>query len=457
MHMFSDPDKLPCQHKLSVVACWLAIVMTGCDQSRLSEGDVAVTDTPSSSTAPRPAVRTVAVLQQEMRKTTAQPATVHPLFEAKLKARVGGYIESLQADIGDVVEAGDVLATISVPEMEKRRAVVAARVNRNRALELQSESGVALAQANVKSAEARLEQSKSELFRATASLKAAEAELERTSDLVARQSLQQRVLDEVTMRRDAETANLEAAKSAVVSTEADVVVAKAKESAAEADLQAAAAETEIAERELEEAEVMLAYSEIRAPFAGVITQRHVDPGDLVIPDDHSPANRPLFVIHQSDRVRVRIPVPEADAALVNPGDSIELTFPAFPKESLAAEVTRVSGSLDTDTRTMLIESEVDNPERKLVPGMFAMATITLATDADVAVLPARSIRFDESGKAFVYVLQEDETVSMVEVATGADEGNWIEVLSPLKPGQLVIDAHRGRFQDGQAVRVLPPE
>ncbi len=52
--------------------------------------------------------------------------------------------------------------------------------------------------------------------------------------------------------------------------------------------------------------------------------------------------------------------------------------------------------------------------------------------------------------------KSDETVSVVEIATGTDEGSWIEVLSPLQPGQLVVDAHRERFKEGQAVRVLPP-
>ena len=461
MPRLPDPNRLT----LLLAFAGLCCIAIGCGsrESPTSETDPTTETEPNAEAAPiangvgnAPAVRAVAVTQQAMRKTTAQPATVHPYHQAELRARVGGYVESLTSDIGDVVTAGDVLAKISVPELETRRAVVAAQVERRRALETQAESGVRLAEAMVVSAEARLEQSRAESTRANASLSAAEAEFQRTSDLVARQSLQQRVLDEVTMRRDAELANVAAAKSAVHSTEAEVTVANAKLNAAQADLRAAKAETEIALRELEEAEVMVGYATIRAPFSGVITERHADPGDLVIPDDNTPSTMPLFTMIQRDRVRVHVAIPEADATLVNPGDPVSLTFPAFPEEALETTVTRVSGSLDPNTRTMLVECEIENGEHRLVPGMFAMASITLSTKADVTVLPARSIRFDEAGKAFVYVLQPDDTVALVEVATGSDDGRLIEVVSPLRPGERVVDAHRDRFRDGQAVQVLPP-
>jgi HlyD family secretion protein len=447
------PDPISCSFLILVVF----VTIAGCESAPSADPSLeaqASTVAEPPSVEDRPAVRAVSVMQQELRRTTAQPATVHAMHQAELKARVGGYVKQLNADIGDVVQEGDVLAMISVPELEKRRAVVAAQVRRSQAHERQAESGVELAQAMIRSAEAKRAQSRSELARAEASLSAAEAEFQRTSDLVARQSLQQRVLDEVTMRRDAERASLQAAQSAVQSTEADVTVAHAKHASAVADLGAAQADTEIAQQELEEADVQLAYAEIRAPFSGIVTERHIDPGDLVTPDDNSPATPPLFVVSQLDQVRIHIPVPEADAAWVNREDPVRLTFPAFPDEAIDATVTRVSGALDAATRTMLVECVVENPDRKWVPGMFVMATITLATEPNVAVLPSRSIRFDENGKAFVYALQSDETVSIVEVVTGVDEGSWIEIRSPLKPGQRVVDAHLDRFQNGQALRVL---
>ena len=110
------------------------------------------------------------------------------------------------------------------------------------------------------------------------------------------------------------------------------------------------------------------------------------------------------------------PVPEADAAAINRGDKVSLSFPSFPsEEAVHATVTRVSGSLDASTRTMLVEAELPNPDQKLLPGMFGQATITLATKVAANMLPARAIRFDESGQAYVYVVGQDETVSIVNI------------------------------------------
>ncbi len=127
-------------------------------------------------------------------------------------------------------------------------------------------------------------QAKSEAKRVEASLAAGEAEFARTEDLVRRQSLENRVLDEVRKRRDAELASRETAVSAIGSAEADVVVAEAKRNSAQADLQAAKAETEITYRQMDELDVMIDYATLKAPFAGIVTHRSVD----ILPDFKKP-------------------------------------------------------------------------------------------------------------------------------------------------------------------------
>lgn len=282
-----------------------------------------------------------------------------------------------------------------------------------------------------------------------------EAEFSRTQDLVSRQSLEDRVLDEVRKKRDSELANMEAVASAIRSAEAEVVVAEAKKTSAEAEREAARAETAIALRQLEELDVLLGYAVLKAPFAGLVTERSIDPGDLVREASDVGNGEAFFVVSQLDTVRVHIPVPEVDAAFVTRGDAVTLRFPSFPSgETLTAEVTRLSGDLDPNTRTMLVEAEMANPDRKLLPGMFGQATITLSTKADAAMLPARAIRFEESGRAYVYVVDNDHIVSVVDVTTGIDDGRFIEVLSGVTAGQLVVDANLKRFTDGQKVTVL---
>ncbi|QDV40426.1 Efflux pump periplasmic linker BepF [Stieleria neptunia] len=401
------------------------------------------------------AVRTVAVTESEVQPTTLQPATVHAFYRSEIRPKASGFVSQLNVDIGDVVQAGQTLLQIDVPEMSKQREVIQARIARLKAEEKRAAAGVNLADAQVRSSQAGLVEAESEMNRADASLAAAESEFQRTSDLVERGSLQDRMLDEVRKKRDSERATKQAVASAIDSAKADVAVTEAQKVAAQANLEAARAETMIAERELEELDVMIDYATVRAPIAGIVSERNVEPGDLVGKASDQASTRPLFVISQVDKLRVRIPVPETDAARVNPGDEVTLTFPSFSGEPpIKAPVTRRSGSLDPSTRTMIVEVELENTDGKLLPGMFGQASINLSTKVAANMLPSRAIRFSEDGKAYVYVVGQDETVTVAAIETGLDNGKAIQVRSGLLPGQRVIDAHLKRFTDGQKVTVL---
>lgn len=439
-------DRPPIAHALLMFALW-GIAFTGCQPSSVvlkKEGDLKVVP-----------VNTVAIAPADVRRTTSQPASVHAYYRTEIGARASGFVESLQADIGDYVQAGATLATIDVPELQMQAKVKEAHVQRLEAKESQSRSRVKLAEAGVGSAEAKVEQAQAEMSGADASLAAAQAQFDRTEDLVERQSLQNRMLDEARKNRDSQAAMKESIESLVAAAEADVRVARAELAAAEADLQAAQAGTQVARRELDELNVLIDFAILRAPFDGIITERNVEPGELVHAQSVAGDGKPLFVVSHVAKLRVRVPVPETDAPLVNQGDTIRLTFPSFASETpLTATVTRTSGSLDPSTRTMMVEAEMDNPNGKLLPGMFGQATIELSTQVAAQMLPARAIRFDETGKAYVYVLSDDDVVNVTTVTTGIDDGHFIEITSGVQPGQRVIDSHLKRFTDGQTVQPL---
>ncbi|MCA9135598.1 MAG: efflux RND transporter periplasmic adaptor subunit [Planctomycetales bacterium] len=400
------------------------------------------------------AVRTVAVAETEVQQTTHQPATVRAYYRSEIRPKASGFVREIKVDIGDVVQAGDELVQIDVPEMLKRREVIQAKIQRLKAEEKRATAEVNLSDAQVRSAVAGLAETESEMNRVDASLAAAQSEFDRTTDLVERGSLQNRMLDEVRQKRDSQRAAKQAVASSIESAKANVTVAEARKAAAEADSEAALAETAIAQRELEELDVMINYATLRAPIAGVVTQRNVEPGDLVGQSD-GPSSEPLFVISQVDKLRVHIPVPESDASRVNVGDEVTLTFPSFSgQEPMKASVTRRSGSLDPSTRTMIVEVELANDDGKLLPGMFGQASISLSAKIAANLLPSRAIRFREDGQAYVYVVGQDETVTVASIETGWDDGSSIEVRSGLLPGQRVVDAHLKRFSDGQKVAVL---
>jgi len=430
-----------------LIAGCLALTTVGCSQFASADAEATV----EAKTQKPVTVKTVAVAQEEVRRTTLQPATVHAFYSAHIQAKVHGYVKEVKVDIGDAVKAGDVLAIIDVPETAKQRQMALAMVDRQKAEEQRAQAGIELANANVTALEAMEAEAKSRLKQVEATLAAAEAEFRRTNDLVQRGSIQPRILDEVRERRDSASASKAAVTANIASAAANVAVAKAKLAAAEADSKVAAAETATKERDVEQIDELVKYATLTAPFDGVVTARNVSPGNLVSERSN---DVPLFVISQLDKVRIHIPVPENDAAFVARGDSISITFPSFSaEEAMTVPVTRLTGSLDPSTRTMLVEAEVANTDGKLIPGMFGQASITLSSNLAANVLPARAVRFSEAGDAYVYVIA-DEKITVVPVTTGADDGNTIEIASGVEAGQVVMDAHLQRFTDGQVVKVV---
>lgn len=397
-------------------------------------------------------VKTVSLVSEEIVLTTTQPATILPYYETSIQGLIDGYVKTVSADIGDAVTPKSTLAMIAIPEIDKQKLILESKLTQRKAQETQATAGVKLAEAEVLASKASLEQAKSEMSRVEASLAAAESEFKRTAELVARQSLEKRILEEVQKRRDSERASKLAVTSAINSAEANVTVAESKLASAKANVKVAKAESSIVEKQIEELSETIKFATLTAPFEGIVTQRNLSPGDLVQKGMHS---KPLFVVSQINKIRVQIPVPEKDAAFVQKGDKIALSFPFFKNEkSIEAAVTRMSSRLDPASRTMLVEAEVENTEGKLIPGMFGQATIHFSEKIVANMLPARAIRFDESGNASVYIVSKEETVSLVEVTTGYDNGSHIQILSGLEDGQTVIDAHLKRFINGQKVRVL---
>ena len=428
-------------------------ILVGCQTrptAKNSESSAGGSSSPAASKLV--AVHSVSMQEIKAPRSTVAPASVLPYFETELRPKVTGYVNELKVDIGDVVSAGDVLAVIEIPEMQKQAETIQAKLGRLDAEAKRAEAGVNLADAGIKAAEAKVEQAKSEVDRVAADVAAAKSEFDRTSDLVNRKSVQPKLLDEARARRDSSVAQGESVKSAIQAAQADVSVAQAKKASAEADLQAAKADKKIALKQLEELEVMVEYGSLKAPFDGVITTRDVNLGDLV--GEARTSDRPLMTISQIDRLRIHVPVPERDAASVSIGDEVELDFPSFPGEVMIAKVTRLAHVLDPSTRTMLVEAEIENKDGKLMAGMFGQATIKFAADTVAGVLPARAVRFDATGNAFVYVIDNEDVVSISEVQIGADDGKMIEVTDGLDNDQRVIDAHLKRFVDGQKVSVL---
>ena len=388
-------------------------------------------------------------------RTTTQPATIHAYFEARVLAKAAGYLSELKVDIGTSVEQGDVLAVIALPELEKQRDAKLATIAHLQAEEKYSDSQLQIAQAKEQSFQAKLAKAVAEVKRAEAELVANQVQLGRVTDLVQQQAVADRLQDEAQKKFDMAEAAKVASDASVTSAEAEVNLAKAEVSAAQAGVSVAAAMTAVARSQLEELDELLKYATLSAPFAGVVIQRNVEPGDLVRNAQTSAAHvgQPLFVVANTSRVRVRVHLAERDVPLADVGDPVAVSLQSLPGRTFRGQIDRVAGALDEQTRTMLVEIDLANEDGLLRPGMFGQATVTLAPAADVVALPARAVRYDDKGNSYVYLLNESDEVEVIDVVTGFDNGHEIEISSGVDTTSRVVGPLIDRLKPGQKVKV----
>ena len=430
-----------------LAASGLSLSLSGCNRAEfpvLAEG--AVDNTPT--------VHLIAAQRTTIERTTTQPATIHAYHQAEIHAKVAGYLSELEVEIGQTVDKDDILGVISVPEMqisyERKQAEI-------RSLEAEQESaaaGVKLAQADVQAAQAQQSQAAAEVAQTDAQLNADTSEFKRVTQLVEQKAVAGRLLDEARQKLEASTSAKAAIEAALQSAVAAVTVAREKAAVAEAGVKAAAAQTDVVRKELEELATMMQYAMLKAPFKGVVTRRHVDPGDLVrnIQDASESSREPLFEIAQVNRVRLRIAIPEMEAPLARVGNAVSLKLRSLPDLDFQGKISRMARRLDESTRTMLVEVDLDNSEGLLIPGMYGDATVTLQQTPDALVVAATAVQFDETGNSSVYVV-ENGVVKIVPVVTGHDHGRHIQILSGIDETARIAAGRIGRFKDGQKVKV----
>jgi RND family efflux transporter MFP subunit len=392
--------------------------------------------------------------ETKLERTTTQPATVHAYFETRVFAKVAGYLTDLKVDIGTKVEEGELLARIDVPEIDAQRKVKLATIVQMKANEDRATAQLAVSKASELSYQAKRDKTAAEVDKADARLTATGIELRRITDLVDKQALAERLQNEARKRHDIATAEKLAAEATVKSAEADLTLARAQSVAEVADLEVAKAATEVANRQLDELDELIKYSQILAPFEGVVTQRYAEPGNLVrnAQTGSGKDQVPLFVISQFKKVRVRVYVPERDVRLIDVEDAVTITLQALRDEIFTESISRVSDVLDEQTRTMMIEIDMDNSDGRLRPGMFGQARIALST-RDAITLPADHVHFDADGNGYVYVADASDKVKIVKIQTGLDDGEQIEITAGLSTTARVIGPLLHRLKDGQAVHI----
>ena len=330
------------------------------------------------------------VVSKPVSRTVELPGEFLPFLTVSLHARVAGYVDRVLVDRGRFVRQGDLLVELSAPEMTAQIA--------------EAESKVQAAEAGRLQAEAQLAASQSTFDR---------------------------------MKKAAET------PGAIAGNE--LIQAEKQVDAARAVLNSRQQAGKAAEAAVRSLQDLLAYLKISAPFEGVVTDRMVHPGALVGPGN----DVALLVIQQVSHLRLVVPVPEEDVSGIVNGASVPFQVPAWPERTYSGAIARISHTIDEKTRTMAVELDVLNRDGSLAPGMYATVKWPVRRSRPALLVPKTSV-VTTTERTFV-VRDRSGQAEWVDVRKGVAEGDLVEVIGSLKPGDRVVRRATDEIRDGTPI------
>lgn len=344
-------------------------------------------------------VGTIVPLKQDLDIRLSYTADISPNQVVHIFSRVDGYISKLYVDKGDFVKANQLL--VEIDHQDYLHAVNQAK-------------------ANLAAARAKVTQQ-------DATVRNAKLTLERMRALIKDQFVSQQDLDNAQVNTDAAVAAL-------------------------ASLRAQVKQMEVA---LAQAETNLAYSYIRAPFAGYIAERNLDLGAYVTgaATSTSTTSRGILTLHDIGIVRTLIEVVEKDVPLVQIGQKANIRAEAYPDRVFEGTVTRVVQALNRATRTMTVEVDLPNNDRLLKGGMFARVEVLVGKHEDALQLPIDAVSRLEDAQ-YVYVVRESKA-ERVPVEIGRRDGNLVEITKGLEGSEQVIVSGKDLVHDGTTIQAQP--
>ncbi|MFL9903262.1 efflux RND transporter periplasmic adaptor subunit [Paraburkholderia fungorum] len=195
------------------------------------------------------------------------------------------------------------------------------------------------------------------------------------------------------------------------------------------------------------------FKRILAPFAGVVTQRNVDVGDLI--DAGSGTSRALFALAQSDPLRVYVQLPQAYAQNVSVGQKVVVTQAELPDQQFHGTITHISGAIDVPTRSLQVEVTLPNPDNKLRPGAYVQVAVPAVAHARLMV-PGNALLFRAEGPR-VAVVDANGNVVLHKIVIARDLGQSLEIESGIEANDKVIINPSDSIADGDHVQITQPQ
>jgi HlyD family secretion protein len=446
-----------------LLATLLAVFSSGCGRSSSAA--------PPVSEAP-PTLPNVTVTKPEwksLQRTIEQPGYIEAFEETPVYVKIAGYVKKVHVDIGARVRQGDLLAELSIPEMEEELQQKEASIVQAKAEVEQAEEGLNEAGANYQTAEALVREAEAARQRVEATCARWQSEYKRVQALVRNKVIDEQSQDETLNQLKASEAAKQEVEAKVQSALAARNESAARRNKKRADVNAVKARLRVAEADHRRMAALLEYRLVRAPFDGVVTRRHIHTGHFLQPASagSTAKGEPLFVVVRTDPVRVFVDVPESEAIFIQDGAVARIHIQVLKGQEFEGRVTRTAWALEPGARTLRTEIDLPNPDGKLRPGMYAYAAISVE-HARVLVVAASALTI-QNDQAFCNCVENGKAVR-IPVKIGVREGSLVEVVKkqrkPTKPGEhgswedftgqeLIIQSSSAALTEGQAVNVVP--
>lgn len=329
-----------------------------------------------------PTAGVVKVTREDLYKEVTIAAEFRPYAEVALHAKVSGFVKKMSVDFGDQVKAGQLLATLEVPELLD------------------------------------------ELHNAQAAGQKAEADFTNAHLIYTRLLSINKDHPNLVAQQDLDTA-----QANDLTTTAAIAAAKAN---------------------VDKYLTMVAYTQITAPFDGVITHRYADPGTLIQAGTSSDTQAlPLVRVSDNYRLRLDFPVTVDYVKDVQLGATVAVKVDSLGSKTLTGTISRFTHDVDENTRTMTTEIEVPNPNLELMPGMYATVVLKVEKHLQVLAVPTEAV---VGGKTpAVFVVNRDNHIEERAIKLGLETADKFEILSGLREGDLVVIGNRSGIQSGQHV------
>ena len=350
---------------------------------------------------------------RELQRVVQAVGTLDPNEEVTVSNQVEGTVEKLYVDLGDAVRAGQLLAQLDIRELELA-------VHQQEAALQQELARLGLADASTSLDESTT----SQVRQAEATFAEAKIRLDRVRKLTEEGVVSKQQLDEQQAKYDVAEAAVRGARETVWNIRATIA--------------ARSAALRLSEKKLADAKIM-------APMNGFIKDR------LAVEGQFLKSNSPVVTIVQNSPLKLRLDVPEGAVSSVAIGRTVKFHVDAFPDREFDGKISRISPSVDQQSRTLKLEAIVNNSAGLLKPGFFARVTIQTDRKDRAVVVPADAL-FSFAGLEKLFIIENGKVAERV-VRSGLRLDGQVEIVEGLKEGEIVAISNLGNLQQGREVSV----